>query len=436
MLEADDEADLAAPDYITRAGPMVLTDGLRLRQIVINLIGNAVKFTETGTVHVRYQTSTTQLHIRVKDTGMGISARRLEDIFQPFTQGENPSPRRFGGTGLGLSISRQLAERLGGFIDVESEPGMGSTFTLTLPTTLVEPPETIKPAAKPLLPEDLPQSARILLAEDHDVNRLLVTEMLERCGQSVETAHDGHEAIAMVMDSLVRAKPYDLVLMDVQMPGCDGYTATRALREDGPGEDTLPILALTANAFPEDIEAAVEAGMQGHLAKPIAFADLVRALERWLPTRIVEAPMDRDVPTFPANEPIPVEAYASCLENEDDTSSGASSGASSLRERWLARRAETIASVRAALQSGLLTDQKRRRATDQDDQARLYHSLHKLSGAAGSFGESDLGDAAQRLERALREGAAAAHCEALALELIAMADTPHKALPAPSRSTP
>ena len=112
--------------------------------------------------------------------------------------------------------------------------------------------------------------------------------MLERCGQSVAIAHDGNEAIAMVIDSVMRDKPYDLVLMDIQMPGCDGYAATRAIRADGIGPDQIPIIALTANAFPEDIVAAREAGMQAHLAKPLVFADLARALQRWLPTRIVE----------------------------------------------------------------------------------------------------------------------------------------------------
>ncbi|MEO0698986.1 MAG: ATP-binding protein, partial [Pseudomonadota bacterium] len=176
--------------------PTVLTDGLRLRQIALNLVGNAVKFTQVGDVRVTYWTSEDHLFVRVRDTGIGISETRLETVFQPFTQGESDTARRFGGTGLGLSISRQLAERLGGSIEVESDVGAGSTFTLTLPTTLIAQEEAASAPLGPSIPDDLPQDARILLVEDHDVNRELVTEMLERCGQSVATAHDGSEAIS------------------------------------------------------------------------------------------------------------------------------------------------------------------------------------------------------------------------------------------------
>ncbi|MEM8726866.1 MAG: ATP-binding protein, partial [Pseudomonadota bacterium] len=290
--------------------PWVMTDGLRLRQIVLNLIGNAVKFTETGDIRVTCTVRNGQFTVKVADTGIGITPSRIEMIFRPFTQGESDTSRRFGGTGLGLSISRQLAELLGGFIDVESEAGRGSCFTLTLPATQVEPDCDSGPArmSNPAIPSkasnedkastalaapDL-QPARILLAEDHDVNRLLASEMLERCGQSVDIAHDGNEAISLVFDAMMRGAPYDLVLMDIQMPGCDGYAATRAIRDEGITPHLLPIIALTANAFPEDIAAARDAGMQAHLAKPLEFSELARALQRWLPTRIVETepPLD------------------------------------------------------------------------------------------------------------------------------------------------
>ncbi len=293
----------------------IITDGLRLRQIMLNLVANAVKFTESGSIRVTYHLSAGQLRIDVSDTGIGISESRLEKVFQPFTQGENDTSRRFGGTGLGLSISRQLAELLGGMILIESEPGVGSTFTLILPTEIVSgeqatsrddgvslpPPhsQALKAAPPQSLPAEMPKQARILLVEDHDINRLLATEMLKRCGQSVAIAHDGNEAISMVIDRMLRGQPYDLVLMDVQMPGCDGYAATRAIREEGIGPDVLPIIALTANAFPEDVAAARKAGMQAHLAKPLVFSNLAQALQRWLPTEIVEGPMDHDVPSGP-----------------------------------------------------------------------------------------------------------------------------------------
>lgn len=367
--------------------PWLLTDGLRLRQILLNLIGNAVKFTEAGHIRVSYQVSRHEVRISVADSGIGISPLQLETIFHPFTQGEAITARRFGGTGLGLSISRQLAALLGGRIEVESTPGEGSRFTLVLPATLAPPAaEPVPPPAVPIAPE-LPDTAlapsRILLAEDHDINRLLVTEMLERCGQEVDVAHDGNEAIAMVIDQVMRGRPYDLVLMDVQMPDCDGLAATRAIREEGIGPGLLPVLALTANAFPEDVVAARAAGMQGHLAKPVVFAQLARALQRWLPTRIVEA----DQPGAPAQagRPDPA-ARASALARSPQ-----------LVSRWQTRREETLAAVRASLGAGGVPPRAEGEAL-----ARL---LHKLAGTAALFGEAALGEAARALEQALADSA-------------------------------
>ncbi|NJO14142.1 MAG: response regulator, partial [Rhizobiales bacterium] len=251
----------------------VMTDGLRLRQIMLNLIGNAIKFTEVGDIRVSFQLTEQGVQVVVADSGIGIATDRLEEIFQPFTQGEAETVRRFGGTGLGLSISRELASLLGGQITVESTPEVGSRFTLTLPAALPPQNAAREPDEQPPPPADLPAHARILLVEDHDINRLLVSEMLERCGQEVAVAHDGNEGIAMVIDSIMRGRPYDLVLMDVQMPDCDGYEATRAIRAEGIGPDLLPIIALTANAFPEDVAAARAAGMQAHLAKPMVLAE-------------------------------------------------------------------------------------------------------------------------------------------------------------------
>ncbi len=466
-LERDDaEADGLPPGDTQLGGPeagaTVITDGLRLRQIALNLIGNAIKFTERGEVCVSYWANAGELGLRVRDTGIGIGTARLERIFRPFTQGESETARRFGGTGLGLSISRQLAELLGGDIEVESKPGLGSTFTLILPATLVAPEDAPQPEApKAAIPQDLPQQARILLVEDHDVNRMLVTEMLERCGQNVAIAQDGNEAISMVIDSVVRARPFDLVLMDVQMPNCDGYAATRAIREEGIGADTLPIVALTANAFPEDVAWAREAGMQAHLAKPIVFSDLVQALQRWLPTRIVEAPMDRDVPLIHQSEEseaspedgMPADRKARVvaagpptppadkdasdkdgMESEADLSmerarEGKSTPGPRLLNLWLERRREAIEAVRKGLADGLIGFEGKRRAQDREDRESLLRLLHKLAGTAGSFGEAELGEYAAELERALRDEGSSAECEALAFDLLALADEPARALP-------
>lgn len=394
---AGDGGDAPDSRFDETRRPWVVTDGLRLRQIVLNLLGNAVKFTEAGTIRLAWQASEAEVRITVSDTGIGISEGRLETIFQPFIQGDSSTARRFGGTGLGLSISRQLAALLGGRIEVESTPGEGSRFTLLLPARLATPrPAAPEPA--PVDPADLPRASRILLVEDHDINRELASEMLERCGQEVAIAHDGNEAIAMVIDAAIRDRLYDLVLMDVQMPGCDGYAATRAIRAEGIGPDVLPVVALTANAYPEDIAAARAAGMQAHLAKPIALGDLVRVLQRWLPTRIVESP-DGGAGVAPM-------AGAAISPR--------------LVARWEARRHEAVEAVRAALRDGTLTAPHG--ATGGAEQvARL---LHKLAGTAAMFGEPELGESASALERALAMENAGPTCVTLARELLALADRP------------
>lgn len=372
--------------------PWVLTDGLRLRQILLNLLSNAVKFTEAGHITVSYRISWQSVQITVADSGIGISPLQLETIFHPFTQGQADTARRFGGTGLGLSISRQLAALLGGQIAVESTPGEGSRFTLVLPATLA-PPTPEPPLPGRTLADDMPPQplapSRILLVEDHDINRLLVSEMLERCGQEVAVAHDGNEAIAMVIDQVMRGRPYDLVLMDIQMPDCDGLAATQAIRAEGIGPELLPVIALTANAFAEDVAAARAAGMQGHLAKPVVFAQLARALQRWLPTRIVEA--DQAAAAAPHRAPSPPTARASALARSPR-----------LVARWHGRRQEMVDAVQVALDEGWLTAASAPPLGQCDSLTRL---LHKVGGTAAMFGEAPLGEAAAALERALVTGA-------------------------------
>ena len=409
--------------------PWILTDGLRLRQIVLNLISNAVKFTEKGFVEIRYRIECDMLTIEVRDTGIGITPSRIEKIFSPFTQAESDTSRRFGGTGLGLTISQQLATLLGGQITVDSTQGEGSLFRLSLPARMAEPsenrpePEGRSVASAP----ELPLPARILMAEDHDVNRLLGSEMLERCGQSVALAHDGNEAIAMVIDSIMRERPFDLVLMDIQMPGCDGYAAARAIRAEGIGPNLMPIIALTANAFPEDIAAARDAGMQAHLAKPLVFGDLARTLQRWLPTRIVESETpflsdsNQDRPNLPEHR----EASTDTVDAKPKLPNSHRSQhlpfhSPALLKRWTARRSEAIEAVRDALESGAFRGSK----TSYKQCDEVARMVHKLAGTAAIFGEPELGDQAAVLERALRQNLPEHVQEALAFELLSVADDP------------
>jgi len=456
----DDTSKKAGQKAGAAARPWVESDALRLRQIILNLVANAIKFTESGRVEISCAINENEFIVEVQDTGIGISEARIQTIFAPFTQGESDTARRYGGTGLGLTISRQLAELLGGEISVVSEPGIGSVFRLRLPAIFAEPTFTPPPETVEIDPSDIPQSARILLVEDHDVNRMLGAEMLERCGQSVAIAQDGNEAIAMVIDSVMRERPFDLVFMDIQMPGCDGYAATRTLRAEGIGPDIMPIIALTANAFPEDIAEARQAGMQAHLAKPLVFADLARALQRWLPTQIVEAseggeegssldPEPRrlepkNAPGFRSSPPNPlIERQSRELEQPkslattfvaNHVASTSMSGldarpqnlSPSLIERWNERRSEAIEAVRSALETGILSELRYTPDAAQD----LARLVHKLAGTAAIFGEPELGDQAAALERALRQDLSSDVREALAFELLSVADDPADTLAA------
>ncbi|WP_209346799.1 MASE1 domain-containing protein [Pontixanthobacter sp. CEM42] len=368
--------------------PALISDNLRLRQIVLNLLGNAVKFTREGTIKLSAKVQGDMVLIRVADSGIGIEQDRLEAIFNPFEQADNATSRKFGGTGLGLSISRRLAELLGGALTAQSKPGVGSCFTLSIPLILPDNPETNPAAAERVAdPSNLIAGARILLAEDHDINRILVTTMLERCGQAVEIAGDGQQAVAAVMAAKAGGTPFDLVLMDVQMPECDGYTATGTLRSLGIDAEELPIIALTANAFEDDVRAAKNAGMQGHLSKPLQFSELVGKLQEWLPT------------TGPAK----------AVQKPTATQTPSEATSPSLEERWQQRRAEAVDAVSKAL---------RENALEGETAEQLARTVHKLAGTAGMFGEDGLGKKAGALERGLKSAVPMEERKRLAQDLL------------------
>ena len=266
----------------------VLGDDLRVRQILLNLLGNAVKFTAEGTVGVYLRvTDAGRLEIEVRDTGIGIAPERREKIFEQFVQADVSIARQYGGTGLGLTISGKLARLLGGELRVESVVGVGTSFFLCLPLRPVAGERTAAPAPAPTpLPAVGLSGPRVLLAEDHEINQLLTGAMLDRLGCRVTVARDGAEAIAAV--AAAGDDPFQLVLMDMQMPHVDGLEATRRIRSVTDA-DTLPIVALTANAFGDDVEACLAAGMQGHLAKPLQMAQLAETLREWTGARSARA---------------------------------------------------------------------------------------------------------------------------------------------------
>jgi PAS domain S-box-containing protein len=348
----------------------ILGDPLRIRQILLNLIGNAVKFTEQGSVRVRAGVesgeSDTMLRFDVEDTGVGIPAERLEHIFQQFTQADDSIARRFGGSGLGLTISSQLAGLMGGAIEVSSELGKGTVFMVRLPLRL--PDTRIEPSSERSIAR--PQrgvsgsAPRVLIAEDHDINQELILAMARRAGMAPSLAADGAQAVAMVLQAAESGTPFDLVLMDIQMPVIDGLQATRQLRRQGITPDVLPIVALTANAYAEDVSACLAAGMQAHMSKPVRLRDLRDILSRFVPRT--------DMPSATgATEPAPERSLAA---------------------RYNERKRDTLETIGSLVRQGSLTDEEVNAAASM---------LHKLAGTAGMFGEAGLGDVASECEHVL-----------------------------------
>jgi signal transduction histidine kinase/ActR/RegA family two-component response regulator len=259
----------------------VVGDALRIRQIISNLISNAVKFTEQGKIQVQatlaphpHDPDLADLTVAVTDSGPGIPEEVRARLFRRFEQADNSVGRRYGGTGLGLAISRELAEMMGGRIDCESEPGQGAVFTLRL--TL--PIAAEAPAAPAAAPEEVlpvsPRRQQVLLAEDHPVNQRVIQAIL---GDSVELTIVGDGQAAL---EALRARAFDLILMDTHMPVMDGLTAIRAIRamEAQTGELHTPIVSLTADAMPSQVQEALAAGADRHLAKPITSAALISAM--------------------------------------------------------------------------------------------------------------------------------------------------------------
>jgi signal transduction histidine kinase/CheY-like chemotaxis protein len=278
----------------------------RLRQILFNLAGNAIKFTERG--EVRILVDSKQLHdgrhmlsVRVSDTGIGIAADKIERLFGRFSQADSSIARRFGGTGLGLAISKQLVELMGGRIGVESLEGQGSTFWFELPLAEGQPVQTESPT-----PTDGPatrRSLRILVAEDNQVNQMVIGLMLRQLGHQVDVVINGIEACEQVQKA-----PYDLVLMDMQMPEMDGLTATSTIRKLPHPCAKIPIIALTANAMEGDRERYIAAGMDDYVAKPIALPMLVGAMNRALGRNDLPGP-DGEMPE-PTPAPAPLDEKA------------------------------------------------------------------------------------------------------------------------------
>ena len=264
----------------------VLGDPGRLRQVLTNLIDNAIKFTEQGfvMVHVTHEPGPPDvqpIRFTIRDSGIGIAPDKVASIFEKFTQADTSTTRKYGGTGLGLTICRQLTELMGGGITATSEPGAGSTFAVLIPFRTAEPadaPATPRPSGPTRL------HGRVLLTEDYPANQRIARWMLERLGCEVTLAENGFKALACLA-----GERFDLVLMDCQMPEMDGYDATLAIRASGAPYAAIPIVAMTAAALSTDRDRCFAVGMNDYISKPVQQEDLAAILARWLPPAPITA---------------------------------------------------------------------------------------------------------------------------------------------------
>jgi PAS domain S-box-containing protein len=374
-LSADLDASLPA---------RIMGDPRRLRQVLMNLVDNAIRFTAAGAVEVRATRQGERMVVEVRDTGSGISPALRRRLFRRFQQADEGTARRHGGSGLGLMICRRLVRLMGGEIGVESEPGEGSVFRFDLPLrpagdAPAEPAPEAAAAPQRRLAGDAP-FARLLLAEDSEASQLVGAAILRKAGYEVDLARDGDSAVAAAASG-----SYDAILMDVRMPGLDGYEATRRIRAlDGPA-GRVRILALTASAMPGDVQRCLTAGMDAHLAKPVDRAGLLGGVAALLGS----APQRPRAPA-PIAEPGPAHAL-------------------------LVR--ETLEELRAAVGPGRLPDligifaaetlARARRLAENPPLAEIEAEAHALQSAAGTFGAAALREAGTALERTAAAGDAA-----------------------------
>ncbi len=362
----------------------VLGDPLRLRQILTNLIGNAIKFTSQGDIHLQLACDTTDPHLlpfslTVTDTGVGIPVEAQGLIFDHFSQADGSTSRRFGGTGLGLAIARDMARLMGGDITVVSEPGVGSTFRVAMQLPRTE--YAVKPVAE-LTSQHF--SGNILLAEDNDVNKIMAMALLRNFGLDAQAVSNGQEAV-----DLMHSRCFDLVLMDCQMPGMDGYAATRAVRHFEAINQTgrTPIIALTANAISGDREKCLAAGMDDYLSKPYSGEQLAAVLSRWLrqPHMSTFAALTvnpvKVATVAPSGAPVNVAVIDQMRAISPD-------GGAALVHRL----------IESYLKNALLQLSQLDQAMADSDTARLRQVAHKLKSSSLTMGAEKLGDLFRKIE--------------------------------------
>ena len=390
---------------------VLLGDSLRLGQVLWNLIGNAVKFTQRGQVSLELEqldAGGDQMLLRfcVRDSGIGMSAEQVHALFQPFSQADSSTSRLYGGTGLGLAISQRLVEAMGGAIEVESEPGKGSCFRFSLgferaSVQALPMAKSAGPAWDSAQAQRL-RGKRVLVVDDVEVNRQVASEWLHRAGIEVAQASDGAQAVTAVRDGR-----FDAVLMDVQMPGMDGFAATREIRRMG--RLRLPIVAMTANAMAEDRRQCLEAGMDDHLGKPVQPEQLFASLVRWVlgelvPEQVEPSPKTAENRTAKIWEANSSAATGAAGDDDDDDEDGSAwvnfaqvcsrlGGDPAIAQRVLTSFQRNHGDWSARLQAVL----------ESEDPVELQRLLHSLKGTSGTLGLQRLAALATALERQVND---------------------------------
>ena len=366
----------------------LIGDPTRVRQILFNLVGNALKFTERGGIVLRAGTAPlgeerTRVTLVVRDTGVGLSEEERSRLFRPFSQADSSTTRRFGGTGLGLSIVRRLAELMAGSIAVDSEPGRGSTFTVELTLVAAADDAALRglprpaPAAAPAIAHD--EHRKVLVVDDHPVNREVLTRQLAILGVDADSAVDGEEALAMWQSG-----DYALVLADIHMPKLDGYELTGRIRsiEAHNGAARTPLVAVTANVMKGEEQRCLDVGFDAYLGKPISIDRLQVTLERWLSIQAGEPP--RKAPDG--------QAPSDVLDR-------------SILDGWLGDDTAAVRSLLAKFRdTAIEAELALREASRRGDLAALTSAAHKLKGAALAVGAASVGHRATSLEAAANAG--------------------------------
>jgi PAS domain S-box-containing protein len=366
-------------------------DPLRLGQVLINLANNAVKFTEHGRVEVAVALQEKRrdgavLHFSVRDTGIGMTPEQRDKLFQPFSQADGSTTRKYGGTGLGLTISKRIVEAMGGDISVASIPRFGSIFSFTVEFAIADAAqyanESNREAGASPLPAGTLSGMRILLVEDNEINRQIAIELMQEAGATVDVAVNGQEALDILLAD--GAPAYAAVLMDLQMPVMDGFEATRRLRADG-RHAALPVIAMTAHALAEERQHCLNAGMNDHVSKPIDPVVFLHTLARWgggKPAAWPAAAPAAAAP-FPAIEGLDVVAGLRRVNGKVE-----------LYRQILSQFAMNHAATRERLQAAFAAA----------DHEKLAIELHTIKGVAGNIGAASIGERAAGLESTARHG--------------------------------